>query len=112
MLQELGAINDGMNPLSNIEVTAWLYELYGYVTQKLKSWCLYIKYAEALNNLKAKLLGEYRGVPCAAKTAELVNNVLECKVMLSVAFSCGKASQLRPYYREVHTYGHKSWCTV
>jgi len=67
MLQEFGAINDGVNPLSNIEVTAWLYELYGYVTPKLKSWCLYIKYAEALNNPVAKLLGEYRGVPCAAK---------------------------------------------
>jgi hypothetical protein len=103
MLQEFGAFNDGVNPLSNIEVTAWLYELYGYVTQKLKSWCLYIKYAEALNNPEAKLLGEYRGVPCAAKTAELVNNVLECNVMLSVVFSCGKASQLWPHYNEVRT---------
>jgi hypothetical protein len=66
MLQEFGTINDGVNPLSNIEVTALLYELYGYVTQKLKSWCLYFKYAEALNNPEAKLLGEYLGVPCAA----------------------------------------------
>jgi hypothetical protein len=48
-----------VNPLPNIEVTAWLYELYGYVKQKLSSWCLYIKYAEALNDTEAKLLGEY-----------------------------------------------------
>jgi hypothetical protein len=86
MLQEFCAINDGANPLSNIEVTALLYELYGYATQKLKSWCLYVKYAEALNNSEAKLLGECCGVPCAAKMAELVNNVLECNVMLSVMF--------------------------
>jgi len=112
MLQEFGAIDDGVNPLSNIEVTAWLYELYGYVTQKLKSWCLYIKYAEVLNNPEAKLLGEYRRVSCAAKTAELVNYVLECNVMLSLLFSCGKASQLWPHYDEVHTDGLKSQCSV
>ena len=46
------------------------------------------------------------------KTAERVNNVLECNVMLSVVFSCGKASQLRPHYDEVHTDGVKSWCSV
>jgi hypothetical protein len=112
MLQEFGAINDGVNPLSNIEVTAWLYELYGYVAQKLKSWCLYFKYAEALNKPEAKLLGEYLGVPCATKIAELVNNILECTVMLSVMLSCGTVSQLRPHYDEVHTDGLKSWCSV
>ena len=71
MLQEFGAINDGVNPLPNIEVTAWLYELYGYVIQKLRSWCLYIKYAEALNNTEAKLLGEYHGLSCAANLQRL-----------------------------------------
>lgn len=101
-----------MNPLSNIEVTAWLYELYGYVTRKLQLWCLYIKYAEALNNSEAKLLGEYCGVTHAAKTADLVNNVLECTVMLSAMFTCGTASQLRPHYDEIHTNGLKSWCSV
>lgn len=86
MLQEIGAFNDGVNPLSNIEVTSWLYELYGYVTQKLKSWCLYIKYAEALNNPEAKLLGEYCGVHCAAKNCRAFKHCIgmHCNVICCV----------------------------
>jgi hypothetical protein len=59
MLQGFCATAQCLNPLSNIEVAAYLYELYGYVAWNLRSWCLYIKYAEALNNKEAMLLGEY-----------------------------------------------------
>jgi len=48
-----------VNPLPSIEVAAYIYELYGYVTWKIRSWCLYIKYADALDNKEAMLLGEY-----------------------------------------------------
>jgi hypothetical protein len=47
-----------VDALPNIEVAAWLYELYGYVTQKIRAWCLYTKFAEALNNKEAMLLGQ------------------------------------------------------
>ena len=46
------------------------------------------------------------------KTAELLNIVLECTVMLSVVFTCGTASQLWSHYDEIHTDGLKSWCSV
>jgi hypothetical protein len=59
MLQGFSAATEGMNTLRNIKVTAYLYELYGYVAWKLRSWCLYFKFAEALNNKEAMLLGEY-----------------------------------------------------
>jgi hypothetical protein len=59
MLQGFSATTQSVNPLSNIEVAACMYELYGYVAWKLRSWCLYIKYAETLKNKEAMLLGEY-----------------------------------------------------
>ncbi|PNF23528.1 hypothetical protein B7P43_G05592 [Cryptotermes secundus] len=50
-------VTERVDPLPNIEVAASLYQLYGYVTQKMRTWCLYIKYAEILNNKEAMLLG-------------------------------------------------------
>jgi hypothetical protein len=58
LLQGLSTVTEGVDSLSNIEVAACLYELYGYVTWKMRTWCLYIKYADALNNKEAMLLGE------------------------------------------------------
>ncbi|XP_069679474.1 uncharacterized protein [Periplaneta americana] len=48
--------DDGVKSLPNIEVAAYMYELYGYDTLKLRTWCLYFKYAEVLNNKEAMLL--------------------------------------------------------
>jgi hypothetical protein len=47
-----------VDALPNIEVAACMFELYGYVTQKMRTWCLYTKFAEALNNKEAVLLGQ------------------------------------------------------
>ena len=46
------------NPIRNIEVTAFIYELYGYHLQKLRIWCLYYKYAEVADKKEEMLCGE------------------------------------------------------
>ncbi|KDR18757.1 hypothetical protein L798_06435 [Zootermopsis nevadensis] len=52
-----GFIAASQGPLCYIEVAAHLYDLYGYVAWSLRSWCLYFKYAETLDNKEAMLLG-------------------------------------------------------
>ncbi|KAJ4441506.1 hypothetical protein ANN_11362 [Periplaneta americana] len=48
--------DEGVKSLPNIEVAAYMYELYGYDTLKLRTWCLYYKYAEVLDSKEAMLL--------------------------------------------------------